>query len=180
MKNSTTNYVIRSIKSNDFCMLELKFLAYDSNHDSQSSILFKRHSDQHITFENIQLKTNSNKRRWRGRYEWIIISSNWNVFILNLQRISSLLNSYSLWHRHQTTHARISTYLNREKNLYEEEKSLAHNSIAAKIVVDKLSLIRRSDVYALFLLLLLISNTKNRLRDKSNKRVHALLETFFN
>ncbi len=41
-------------------MLELEFLAFDSNRDNQSSILFERHSLQHIAFEEIQLKTDSN------------------------------------------------------------------------------------------------------------------------
>jgi hypothetical protein len=47
------SHVIRSIKSNDLCMLKLKIFAYDSNRDNQSSILFERHSDQYIIFENI-------------------------------------------------------------------------------------------------------------------------------
>ncbi len=94
--------------------------------------------------------------------------------VLN-KKILLLLNSYSLWHRHKTTHARISTYLNQEKNLNEEKKFLVFNSIATKIVVDKLTIIRRNDVYAHSLLLSSISNTKNRLRDKSNERVFELL-----
>jgi hypothetical protein len=40
-------------------MLELEFLAFDSNRDNQSSILFEHHRDQHIAFENIQLRTDS-------------------------------------------------------------------------------------------------------------------------
>jgi hypothetical protein len=86
-----------------------------------------------------------------------------------------LLNFYSLWHRHKTTHAKVSTYLFREKNLNEKEKSFVFNSIATKIVVDKSTIIRRNDVYAHSLLLSSISNTKNRLRDKSNERVFELL-----
>ncbi len=53
MRNSTMNYVIRSIKSNDFCMLELEIFAFDSSRDNQNSILLERHRDQHIAFENI-------------------------------------------------------------------------------------------------------------------------------
>ncbi len=90
-----------------------------------------------------------------------------------------LLNSYSLWHRHQTIHAKISTYLNREKNLNEKEKSLVFNSIATKIVVDKSTLIRRNDVYTHSLLFSLISNAENRLRDKSNERVLELFQALF-
>jgi hypothetical protein len=85
-----------------------------------------------------------------------------------------LLNSYSLWHRHKTTHAKVSTYLIRKKNLNEKEKSLVFNFIATKIVVVKSTIIRRSDVYARSLLLSSISNTKNRLRDKSNEFVFEL------
>jgi hypothetical protein len=48
------------IKSNAFCMFKLKLFAYDSNYDNQNSIFFKRHRDQHIIFEDIQLKTDSN------------------------------------------------------------------------------------------------------------------------
>jgi hypothetical protein len=40
-------------------MFELKFFAFDSNRDNQSSILFERHLDQHITFEDIRSETNS-------------------------------------------------------------------------------------------------------------------------
>ncbi len=57
------NYVIRSIKSNDFCMLELRFFAFDSNRDNQNSIFFKRYRDQYITSEDIQSKTDSNLQR---------------------------------------------------------------------------------------------------------------------
>jgi hypothetical protein len=62
----------------------------------------------------------------------------------------------------------------------EEEKSFALDSIAAKIVVDNSTLTLRNDVYALSLLLFLISNTENRLRDKSNERVFELLQALFN
>jgi hypothetical protein len=86
-----------------------------------------------------------------------------------------LLNFYSLWHRHKTIHAKVSTYLIREKNLNEKEKSLVFNSIATKIVVDTSTITRRHDVYAHSLLLSSTSNTKNRLRDKSNERVFELL-----
>jgi hypothetical protein len=57
------------------------------------------------------------------------------------------------------------------KILVKKEKSFVFESIAEKIVVDKSTLTRRSDVCALFLLLLLVSHTKNRLRDKSNEHV---------
>jgi hypothetical protein len=61
----------------------------------------------------------------------------WNIIIINhIIEKTLLLNSYSLWHRHQTIHAKVFTYLTREKNLNEKEKSLVFNSIAAKIVVD--------------------------------------------
>jgi hypothetical protein len=60
LKDSTMSYVIRSIKSNDLCMFELEFFAFDSNRDNQNSILFERHRDQHITFENIRSRTDSN------------------------------------------------------------------------------------------------------------------------
>jgi hypothetical protein len=86
-----------------------------------------------------------------------------------------LLNSYSLKHRHKTTHVKVFIYLIRKKNLNEEEKSLVFNFIATKIVVDKSTIIRRNDVYAHFLLLSSTSNTKNRLRDKLNERVFELL-----
>jgi hypothetical protein len=62
----------------------------------------------------------------------------------------------------------------------EEEKSLVFDFIAARIVVDNSTLTLRSDVYAFSLLLSLISNTENRLRDKSNERVFELLQAFFN
>jgi hypothetical protein len=79
-----------------------------------------------------------------------------------------------MWHRHKTTHARVSTYLIREKNLNEKKKLLVFNFIATKIVVDKSTITRRNDVYAHSLLFSSISNTENRLRDKSNKRVFEL------
>jgi hypothetical protein len=96
------------------------------------------------------------------------------MFIIKLFFVLLLLNSYSLWHRHKTINAKVSTYLIRKKNLNEEEKLLVFNFIATKIVVDKSTIIRRNDVYAHFLLLSSISNTENRLRDKSNERVFEL------
>jgi hypothetical protein len=94
---------------------------------------------------------------------------------LNFDVLVLLLNSYSLWHRHKTTHAKVSTYFIRKKNLYEEKKSFVFNSVATKVVVDKSTIIRRNDVYAHSLLLSSISNTKNRLRDKSDERVFELV-----
>jgi hypothetical protein len=70
-------------------MFELKFLAFDSNRDNQSSTLFERHRDQHIIFKNIRSRTKLNWRRWRCQCAWLIISSNWNAFILIFQRIYS-------------------------------------------------------------------------------------------
>ncbi len=99
---------------------------------------------------------------------------------VNCDIVLLLFNFYSLWHRHQTIHAKIFTCLTWKKNLNKQEKSFIFNFIATKIVVDKLTLTRRFDVYALLLLLFLISNTKNRLRDKSNERVFKLLQALFN
>jgi hypothetical protein len=105
------NYVNRLIKSNDFCMLELEFFAFDSNRDNQNSILFERRRDQHIAFEDIQSKTDSNWRQWRCRCAWLVISSDWNAFILILQRISSyrheicrMLCSRNYYHKNEIMH----------------------------------------------------------------------------
>jgi hypothetical protein len=105
------NYVNRSTKSNDFCMFELKFFAFNSSRDNQSSIFFERRRNQHIIFENIRSKTDSNWRQWRCRCAWLIISSDWNAFILILQRISSYRHeicrmwcSRNYYHKNKTAH----------------------------------------------------------------------------
>jgi hypothetical protein len=92
-------------------MFELEFFAFDSNRDNQNSILFKRRRDQHITFEDIRSRTNSNWRQWRCRCAWFVILSDWNAFILILQRISSYRHEiYRMWcsrnyyHRNETMH----------------------------------------------------------------------------
>jgi hypothetical protein len=95
------------------------------------------------------------------------------IHIKNI-KISLLLNSYALWHRHKTIHAKLFTYFIRNKNLNEKKKFLDFNFIATKIVVYKSTIIRRKDVYAHSLLFSSISNTKNCLRDKSNERVFEL------
>jgi hypothetical protein len=62
-RHSMMSYAVRSIKLNDLCMLELKFLACDSSRDNQSSILFECHSDQYTISEDIQSATDSSSRQ---------------------------------------------------------------------------------------------------------------------
>ncbi len=57
------NYAVRLAESNDLCMLELEFLAYDSNRDNQDSILFECHSDQYTISEDIRSATGSSSRQ---------------------------------------------------------------------------------------------------------------------
>jgi hypothetical protein len=109
----------------------------------------------------------------------IIASSLRNCFFV-IAILLLLLNFYSLWHRHKMSHAKIFIYFIWKKNFNEKKKSLVFNFIATKIVVDKSTITCCNDVYAHSLLFSSISNTKNRLRDKSNERVFELLQTFFN
>jgi hypothetical protein len=57
------SYAVRLAESNDLCMLELGFLAYDPGRDNQGSTLFECRSGQHIAFEDIRLVTDSSLRR---------------------------------------------------------------------------------------------------------------------
>jgi hypothetical protein len=76
----------------------------------------------------------------------------------------------------------MSIYLKNDVNVLINDVSLLlfFNFITAKIAIDKSTLIRRNDVYTFVLLFLFVSIKKNRLRDKLNKRVHELFQTFFN
>jgi hypothetical protein len=63
LRHSMMSYAVRLAESNDLCMFELEFFAYDSNRDNQNSTLFECRSDQYIAFEDIRLMTDSSLRR---------------------------------------------------------------------------------------------------------------------
>ncbi len=138
---------------------DINIFTYDFNITSNCRVLKKMHA---------------HCETWKRRHEIVFALIKYRVHTLLL-----LLNSYSLWHCHQTIYAKVFTCLNRKKNFIKEEKSLVFNFIAAKSSLTN----RRWFVATTFMRSLccsFVSNTKNRLRDKLNESEHELLQTFFN